>query len=108
MRIVRNEALNRVRRRRRQQLLAFRALDPAVPDPADEATWRAMHSDLVAALEGLDDHHREVVTLRYLLDLNEEETPAVLGIARGTVKSRIARAMDRLRATLAVERARDV
>jgi DNA-directed RNA polymerase specialized sigma24 family protein len=38
-----------------------------------------------------------------VLDLGEEETAAVLGIARGTVKSRTARALERLRAALGVE-----
>jgi RNA polymerase sigma-70 factor (ECF subfamily) len=42
-----------------------------------------------------------VIACRYFLELSEEETAAVLGIRRGTVKSRTARALDRLRATYA-------
>ena len=34
---------------------------------------------------------------RYLLELSEEETAAVLGVRPGTVKSRTARALERLR-----------
>ena len=34
---------------------------------------------------------------RFLLGLGEEETAAVLGVRRGTVKSRTSRALDRLR-----------
>ena len=37
--------------------------------------------------------HRQVVTCRYLLDLDEAETAAVLGWPRGTVKSRLHRAL---------------
>jgi RNA polymerase sigma-70 factor (ECF subfamily) len=37
------------------------------------------------------------VTCRYLLDLDEAETAAVLGWPRGTVKSRLHRALKRLR-----------
>jgi DNA-directed RNA polymerase specialized sigma24 family protein len=43
-----------------------------------------------------------VLALRYLLDLSEEETAAALGVRRGTVKSRTARALERLRAQLGV------
>ena len=39
---------------------------------------------------------RLVVTCRYFLDLSEAETAGVLGIARGTVKSRLSRALARL------------
>jgi RNA polymerase sigma-70 factor (ECF subfamily) len=38
-----------------------------------------------------------VLAYRYLLDLSEEETAAALGVARGPVKSRSARALDRLK-----------
>ena len=44
-----------------------------------------------------------MIACRYVLDLGEEETAAVLGIARGTVKSRTARALERLRASMEVE-----
>jgi DNA-directed RNA polymerase specialized sigma24 family protein len=44
-----------------------------------------------------------VIACRFVLDLGEQETAAVLGIAVGTVKSRTARALERLRAALGVE-----
>ena len=40
---------------------------------------------------------REAIACRYLLDLSEEETAAALDCPRGTVKSRVSRALDRLR-----------
>ena len=45
------------------------------------------------ALARLPAAQRQVVVLRYYADLSEERTAAVLGIARGTVKSRLSRAL---------------
>ena len=58
------------------------------------------HASLVRGLAQLSPAHREVVTCRYLLDLDEAETAAVLGWPRGTVKSRLHRALRRLQANL--------
>jgi RNA polymerase sigma-70 factor (ECF subfamily) len=52
---------------------------------------------LLAAVERLGERDRDVLTCRYLLELSEEETAAVLDVRRGTVKSRTARALARLR-----------
>ena len=43
---------------------------------------------LRVALAGLPPRQRDVVTCRYLAGLSEQETAQVLGLARGTVKSR--------------------
>ena len=101
--IVANEARNRVRNRRRREGLTERA--------AGELAWQPPAADAPAlsdgrlreALAALHERDRSVIACRYVLDLGEQETAAVLGIARGTVKSRTARALDRLRATLEVE-----
>jgi len=49
-------------------------------------------SDVAAALAQLPRSSREVLLLRYLLRLSEDETAAVLGVRVGTVKSRASRA----------------
>jgi DNA-directed RNA polymerase specialized sigma24 family protein len=49
-------------------------------------------SDVAAALAKLPRSAREVLLLRYLLRLSEDETAAVLGVRVGTVKSRASRA----------------
>ena len=53
-------------------------------------------ADVLAALERLPASAREVLLLRYLLRLSEAEVAAVLGVRVGTVKSRAARARQRL------------
>jgi RNA polymerase sigma-70 factor (ECF subfamily) len=57
-----------------------------------------------AALDRLAVDQRAVVVLRYYLDWSEARTAAALGIAPGTVKSRLSRALDRLAVLLADDR----
>jgi RNA polymerase sigma factor (sigma-70 family) len=56
---------------------------------------------MVRALERLGHHQRAAVVLRYYARLTEEQMATVLGVAPGTVKSRLARAL----AALAADRA---
>jgi len=51
-----------------------------------------------AALSALSRRERAVVVLRYVEDLTEQQTAALLGVAVGTVKSTNARALAKLRA----------
>jgi len=103
--IAANEARNRVRSRARRDALALRAAHEvpsgdAAPSPEGALLAAEERETLLAALDSLPDDHRLVLALRYLLDLGEEETAAALGVRRGTVKSRTARALERLRAQL--------
>lgn len=76
-------------------LLATRDRDPAQDTASSE------FSALVAAcMERLDHKHREILTMRNVLDLSYEEIARTLGINIGTVKSRIARAREYLRELL--------
>jgi RNA polymerase sigma-70 factor (ECF subfamily) len=54
-------------------------------------------TDMAAALATLSDEHRSVIVLRYFCDWSVVETAAALDVAPGTVKSRLARALDALR-----------
>lgn len=56
--------------------------------------------DLADAIATLSVDHRSVVVLRYLLEYSSAETAEALGISEGTVKSRLSRALDQLRARL--------
>jgi RNA polymerase sigma-70 factor (ECF subfamily) len=104
VRIVVNRTRNLVRARERSRALADRAavgysevLGDAAVDGALGAERRA---ELVRALGALRPSDREILALRYLLDFSEAETGTALGLARGTVKSRTARALGRLRGVL--------
>jgi RNA polymerase sigma factor (sigma-70 family) len=92
LRIVTNEARNRRRSAGRRLRLALRAAaEPVSTDDPDER--RAV----LDALGRLPEDARTVLACRYLLGLSEQETATALDIAPGTVKSRTARALDRLR-----------
>ncbi len=98
--IVANEARNRRRSAGRRERLVLRvaAVAPVAAPVADEP--RLDHDELAAALGRLRDEDRVVIGCRYLLSLSEAETAAALGVARGTVKSRLSRALERLRGEL--------
>jgi RNA polymerase sigma-70 factor (ECF subfamily) len=106
LRIVANEAKNhvrsRVRRLRRDDRSA--ALDVRIVGAEPEAAVmeRLDHQELAAALGRLRADDRAVLGCRFVADLSEAETADVLGITRGTVKSRTSRALERLRATMEV------
>jgi RNA polymerase sigma-70 factor (ECF subfamily) len=112
LRIVANEARNRRRSSGRRARLALRAVGDQLSGDAAQSPEAIVSTDgspeasavavderarLAAALDGLPDDARLVLVCRYLLELSEEETAAVLRLRRGTVKSRTARALDRLR-----------
>jgi RNA polymerase sigma-70 factor, ECF subfamily len=105
--IVANEARNRRRSAGRREALALRLLqdrrpDGAAPSPESAVLAEERRSTLLTALARLDEADRLVIALRYLLELSEAETAAALDIPKGTVKSRISRGLDRLRAELQV------
>jgi RNA polymerase sigma-70 factor (ECF subfamily) len=55
---------------------------------------------VLAAVADLPERYRDIVNLRYLVGLSEAETAETLGVPVGTVKSRTARALDRLESAL--------
>lgn len=81
------------RRRAARRLPWIEASTTDLPPTSDPA--------LRAALEELDVKYRSVVVCRHLLDWSTEQTADALGIAPGTVKSRLSTAMTRLRDALA-------
>jgi len=104
LRIVANEARNRARSANRREGLALRAaaVDPggAAPSPEAAAIAREDAEALMRGLARLREPDRLVIAYRYLFELSEAETAGALGIRRGTVKSRLSRALGRLRAEL--------
>ncbi len=102
--IVANEARNRRRSAGRRARLAQRAPGrlpgDAAPSPEEAAITSDDRRRLLAALDELRPRDREVISYRYLLELSESETAAALGVPAGTVKSRLSRALDRLRTVM--------
>ena len=102
LRIVANEASNRRRSAGRRTNLVLRAAagEPsgdAAPSPEAALLSAEQRATLLAAVEALPEEQRDVVGLRYFLGLSEAEVAETLAIPQGTVKSRTARALERLR-----------
>ena len=94
-RVAGNAAIDQLRRQRR-------ALPPvrASGDAIEEATMRLA---LGAALQMLPRRQREVVTMRYLADMDDRAVARTLGISVNSVKKHLQRAMTALRAEKASE-----
>lgn len=105
LRIVANAARNRVRSGTRRAGLALRVAqltptDDAAPSPEAAVLAGERRRELLAALDRLGAAERQVIALRWFVDLSEAEMATVLDCPRGTVKSRLSRAMARLRTEL--------
>jgi RNA polymerase sigma-70 factor (ECF subfamily) len=106
LQIVANAA--RTRRGRVARQLALNAgmpdptLDLADGAPSPEALVLAQEraSELLSMLDAMRPEDQQVIALRYFVDLSEAEMADALGCPRGTVKSRLSRALGRLRSAL--------
>src|SRR4029453_9743958 len=104
--IVANEARNRRRSGRRQDDLALRVAEDrpsgdAAPSPEAAALEGEQRRLLLAAGGRPGEAGRPGIPCRFFLELSEAEMAAALGCRRGTVKSRLSRALGRLRAVMA-------
>jgi RNA polymerase sigma factor (sigma-70 family) len=99
--IVGNEARNRRVAAGRRERLALRAgedVGTAVTRAAEaEVLAAGEREELLEAVGRLPERDRLVIGARFFLELNEAETAAALRVRRGTVKSRLSRALGRLR-----------
>jgi RNA polymerase sigma-70 factor (ECF subfamily) len=91
-RIVVNRAIDWTRAR---ALRAETATDSAPEAPALD-TPEPIDADILSALADLGPEHRAVVVLRHLLGYTPGEIAAMLELPRGTVNSRLRRALDAL------------
>jgi RNA polymerase sigma-70 factor (ECF subfamily) len=99
LKIVVNESLNRVKSRKRRAAMAERAArgQPAEWSLDEIAVDRERARLLREALDALKEQERVVIYLRYFLSLSEQELAEYMGCAQGTVKSRLHRALAKLR-----------
>ena len=105
LRIVANEARNRRRAAGRRAGLTLRIAQDrrsggAAPSPEAAVLAAERHDRLLAAVNRLRDDDRLVISYRYLLDLSEADAAEALNWPRGTVKSRLSRALGRLRVAM--------
>jgi len=103
LRIVANEARNRVRSSGRRHNLELRLTEgfrpgDAAPSPEAVAVAADERRRLLQMVNSLSVDDRLVIASRYFLELSGEETAAALGVPEGTVKSRLSRALARLKA----------
>ncbi len=108
LRIVANEAKNRVRATGRREALAVRAgrdhsSGDAAPSTEAVVLVEEERRALLDALNGASEEDRLVIGYRYFLEMSEREMAEALGVAPGTVKSRLSRALGRLRERMATE-----
>lgn len=97
-RIVVNKAIDWGRREALR-----RSVDDPISQPETPPT-EALGEDLMEALAQLPVEQRAVIVLRYLLDYTPGDVARMLDLPRGTVNSRLRRALDRLGGLIEVER----
>jgi len=104
LRIVANEAINQAKAASRHRHVDLTVAGSVATDPEGSPEAQALASErrelVVRALNEMREGDRIVIAYRYFFDLTEAEMAEALGIARGTVKSRLSRAMSRLRELL--------
>jgi RNA polymerase sigma-70 factor (ECF subfamily) len=109
--IALNESRNRLRSAARRERLVLRAAAERPPEGSDQSPEAAVlaserRHELLAALERLREEDRLAIACRFFLDLSEREAAQALGWRGGTFKSRLSRALDRLRAEVDEEAVR--
>lgn len=96
---LRTAVVNGSRSHHRRYLMARRIrLEPLAPVPSAEAAVLATEDQraLLAAVDALPRRQREVLALKYFIDLGERDIAEILSISRGTVASTASRALTAL------------
>ncbi len=96
LRIATNQANQAARKARPRRSAERHASRPESTGAGPTAEWDELH----AALDRLSTDHRDVIALVHFESLNVAQAAQVLGVATGTVKSRLSRARDALRVEL--------
>ena len=89
LRVTGNLAIDVMRRRTRRH--------PAPADTAAAPDTTLLRLALAVALQSLPRRQREVIVLRYLTDLSEDDVALALGISPATVRTHVHRAFVQLR-----------
>jgi RNA polymerase sigma-70 factor (sigma-E family) len=94
LRVTTNLAIDAVRRQAR------RPVPNSDAPPSDPVVLIADRMELAGALRRLPRRQREVVALRYLADMSEQQVAELLGVSGGSVKTHLHRGLSALRKTL--------
>lgn len=89
--------LRRTRVRRHLPLGLMRDLVCQAPSPEERLLWEEQVARLLDAVADLPERDREIVSLRYGSDLDTSAVAEVLGIREAAVRTRLWRALGRLR-----------
>lgn len=105
LRIVTNLAINHRRSAGRRDAMGRRYESEAkqriaAPSPEAEVVAGELAEQVWAAVGALSEQDQAVLYLRYFIDASEEETSEAIGRPVGTVKSRLHRALQRLRTVI--------
>ena len=92
--------LRRERVRRHTSLGAMRDLAFEAPSPEERLLWEEQVERLLLAVKELNANDREIVGLRYGSELDNAAIAAVLGIGESGVRTRLWRALGRLRTSM--------
>lgn len=95
--------LRRARVRRHVSIATMRDLACSAPSPEERLLWEEQVAQLLGAMAGLPDRDREIIGLRYGSGLDSAAVAEVLGIKEAAVRTRLWRALARLRGLLDVE-----
>ena len=93
-RVLVNLNIDRFRRRNGTVDVGDQLLETVPSRPDNRVDER---DEAVRLLRTLTDRERRIVVLRHYFDLSEAEVAQELGVARGTVKSTLSRALGKLR-----------
>jgi RNA polymerase sigma-70 factor (sigma-E family) len=100
---LRQTVVNRSRSVLRHRGVQARYVVPAVPHlhgTDEDALVSERRAAVLDALRALPERQREVLALRYYLDLSEADIAQTLGISRGAVKSHASRGVAALRSLM--------
>lgn len=101
LRIARHRCLAETKKRRSRRALSTEVAAQPRATSIEPLTGDA--AALAAALSTLAPKHRDLVVLRYLEDLSLADIAEITGLRTGTIKSRLHRALARLRKELSDE-----
>jgi RNA polymerase sigma-70 factor (sigma-E family) len=100
---LRRAVMNRARSVLQHRVVVDRHAPGPAPQPSgteEEALTMLARSAVLTALDTLPIRQRQVIVLHYFADLSEAQIADAMGIAKGSVKSHTARALDSLWAAL--------